>query len=86
MTRAKTFPRVERQILLAVKGEGPTVVARPEPIGITALAEPAGRSPEGVCAEGTGLTGSASWMNSPQARKANSAANEAAQSNSRAKA
>ena len=55
------FAPSERQALLAVKGVGPTVIARLEQMGIESLAH---------LARGAALAGSSCWNNSPQARTA----------------
>ncbi|PKP99287.1 MAG: Pathogenicity locus [Alphaproteobacteria bacterium HGW-Alphaproteobacteria-13] len=64
------FPAEERERLLAVKGVGPTVVARLEEIGIASLAELAGQSAEDICRRVSLLTGATCWRNSPQSRAA----------------
>ena len=64
------FSAAERQQLLAVKGVGPTVVARLEEIGIVSLAALAGQSAEDICGRVSLLTGSTCWRNSPQSRAA----------------
>ncbi|QTD47381.1 helix-hairpin-helix domain-containing protein [Ottowia testudinis] len=73
------FPLSERQLLLAVKGVGPTVVARLEQMGFISLAQLAKAHPLEVLAQGAQLTGSSCWKNSPQAKAAISAAIAAAQ-------
>ncbi len=75
-----SFPAGERAHLLAVKGVGPTVVARLEQIGIDRLSKLAKADARAICAEAAGLVGSTCWKNSPQARKAIEAAIAAAQS------
>ena len=73
------FPAHERTILLAVKGVGPTVIARFEQIGISSLSQLAKEDAVAVCVSASNLVGSTCWKNSPQARTAVSRAIEAAQ-------
>lgn len=68
------FPPSERRELLAVKGVGPTVVARLEQMGIESLAHLARANAADILTRGAALTGSSCWKNSPQARAAISAA------------
>jgi DNA polymerase/3'-5' exonuclease PolX len=68
----------ERTQLLAVKGVGPTVVARLEQIGFESLQHLAKANALDILAQGAKLTGSSCWKNSPQARAAINAAIEAA--------
>lgn len=75
------FSATDRATLLAVNAVGPTVVTRLEQMGISTLAELADRKAEDICAEAAASLGSTCWKNSPQARKAITAAIEAAQSN-----
>ena len=70
MTAQACFPPDERAILLAVKGVGPTVVARLEEIGIASLAELATRDAVDVCTRVSLLLGASCWRNSPQSRAA----------------
>lgn len=72
------FPPTERRALLAVKGVGPTVIARLEQMGFESLAHLAGASAADILSRGAALTGSSCWKNSPQARAAISAAIAAA--------
>lgn len=64
------FPADERERLLAVKGVGPTVIARLEEIGIASLADLAEQSAEDICGRVSLLMGSTCWRNSPQSRAA----------------
>lgn len=64
------FSAGERERLLAVKGVGPTVVARLEEIGIASLADLVGQSADDICGRVSLLTGSTCWRNSPQSRAA----------------
>ncbi|MFT3778466.1 MAG: helix-hairpin-helix domain-containing protein [Ottowia sp.] len=73
------FPLDERRVLLAVKGVGPTVVARLEQMGIESLAHLRHENSADILARGARLTGSSCWKNSPQARAAVAGAIEAAQ-------
>jgi predicted RecB family nuclease len=75
------FSISERQTLLAVKGVGPTVVARLEQMGIENLAHLAKANALDIVSNAAKLLGSTCWKNSPQARAAiQSAAAQAAQS------
>ena len=71
------FAPSERQALLAVKGVGPTVIARQK--GIESLAHLARANSADVLARGAALAGSSCWKNSPQARTAIHGAIAAAQ-------
>ena len=73
------FAPSERQALLAVKGVGPTVIARLEQMGIESLAHLARANSADVLARGAALAGSSCWNNSPQARTAIHGAIAAAQ-------
>lgn len=73
------FSPTERRTLLAVKGVGPTVIARLEQMGIESLAHLARANAADILARGAQLTGSSCWKNSPQARAAVASAIEAAQ-------
>lgn len=64
------FPPSERRALLAVKGIGPTVIARLEQMGIESLAHLAHANAADILARGAQLAGSSCWKNSPQARAA----------------
>ena len=64
------FAPSERQALLAVKGVGPTVIARLEQMGIESLAHLARANSADVLARGAALAGSRCWKKSPQARTA----------------
>jgi predicted RecB family nuclease len=72
------FPIQERRVLLAVKGVGPTVVARLEQMGIESLAQLRRENAADILARGARLAGSSCWKNSPQARAAIAGAIEAA--------
>ena len=72
------FPPSEHRALLAVRGVGPTVIARLEQMGFESLAHLAGANAADILSRGAALTGSSCWKNSPQARAAVAAAIEAA--------
>jgi predicted RecB family nuclease len=74
------FPLQERQALLALKGVGPTVVARLEQMGLESLAQLSRAHVLDVLAQASKITGSSCWKNSPQARAAIQAAIDLAQS------
>jgi predicted RecB family nuclease len=73
------FSISERQTLLAVKGVGPTVVARLEQMGIENLAHLAKANALDIVSNAAKLLGSTCWKNSPQARAAIQSAIAAAQ-------
>ncbi|EML0362526.1 TPA: helix-hairpin-helix domain-containing protein [Providencia rettgeri] len=64
------FSESEKQILLAVKGVGPTVISRLEQMGFSSLAQLSEASYDEILISGAALTGSSCWKNSPQAKKA----------------
>ncbi|WP_298437414.1 helix-hairpin-helix domain-containing protein [Ottowia sp.] len=64
------FAQNERRLLLAVKGVGPTVIARLEQMGIESLGHLAKANVGDLLARGARLSGSSCWKNSPQARAA----------------
>ena len=64
--------------LLSVKGVGPKVVERLEQMGLFRLAQLADADANDILAQGTLLTGSSCWKNSPQAQAAIQAAIAAA--------
>jgi hypothetical protein len=72
------FPLAERRALLAVKGVGPTVIARVEQMGYESLAHLRHAHAADILARGARLTGSSCWKNSPQARATMAGAIEAA--------
>jgi hypothetical protein len=69
----------ERTQLLAVKGVGPTVIARLEQMGFESFAHLRKANALDILSQGAKLTGSSCWKNSPQARTAINAAIGAAQ-------
>jgi predicted flap endonuclease-1-like 5' DNA nuclease len=64
------FSSCERERLLAVKGVGPTVIARLEQIGFDSLDQLAQARVEDVVAQVASMLGTTCWKNSPQARAA----------------
>lgn len=68
------FPPEERQALLAVKGVGPTVVARLEQMGFESLAQLSTANALDIVTQASTIVGSTCWKNSPQARAAIQAA------------
>lgn len=64
------FPPGERKALLALKGIGPTVIARLEQMGHESLASLAKANALDILSKGAQMTGSSCWKNSPQARAA----------------
>ena len=60
------FCNTERAKLLAVKGVGPTVVARLEQMGFVSLDHLAKANALDILSQGAKLTGSSCWKNSPQ--------------------
>jgi len=74
------FPPEERQALLAVKGVGPTVVARLEQMGFESLAQLSTANALNIVTQAATIVGSTCWKNSQQARAAIQAAIALAQS------
>lgn len=72
------FTTDERATLLAVKGVGPTVIARLEQLGIDTLPALAQAQTADILAQAAAMLGSSCWKNSPQARAAIEGAIEAA--------
>lgn len=68
------FSEEERQVLLAVKGVGGTVIQRFEALGIESLAQLAGCDSRQILEQVASMLGSSCWKNSPQARGAVEAA------------
>lgn len=75
-----SFSTEERNALLALKGVGPTVLARLEAMGIESLAQLSVADVESIVSHAARLTGSTCWKNSPQARAAIQAAIDLARS------
>jgi predicted RecB family nuclease len=72
------FAAHERDVLLAVRGIGPTVVKRLEEMGFSSLEQLAKAEMPDVVAHGAAMLGSSCWKNSPQSRAAISGAINAA--------
>ena len=68
------FPLTEHNALLALKGVGPTVIARLEQMGIDSLAVLSEANTTDILAQASAAVGSTCWKNSPQARAAINAA------------
>ncbi|MBM3106077.1 MAG: helix-hairpin-helix domain-containing protein [Pseudomonas sp.] len=68
------FSAQEAQLLLSVKGVGPTVVKRLEQLGFKTLSELAQADALTIVTQASALVGSTCWKNSPQARAAIQAA------------
>ena len=68
------FPPRDRQLLLAVKGVGPTVIARLEQLGYSSLSQLAAADARHIVEGAAALVGSTCWKNSPQATAAIQAA------------
>lgn len=64
------FTAEERQQLLALKGVGPTVIARLEQIGFSSLSQLADQDAADITWQVAQALGSSCWHNSPQARQA----------------
>jgi predicted RecB family nuclease len=64
------FSAPDRQLLLGVRGVGPTVVQRLEEAGINTLAALARRDAASLSAEIAAALGTTCWRNSPFARAA----------------
>ncbi|MCI2260322.1 helix-hairpin-helix domain-containing protein [Xanthomonas indica] len=73
------FNAEDRAVLLAVKGVGPTVVARLEQLGVHSLQALAACDARQLTEQAAALLGSTCWRNSPQARAAMDGAIAAAQ-------
>ncbi|CAJ0814251.1 MULTISPECIES: helix-hairpin-helix domain-containing protein [Ralstonia] len=65
-----SFPTDQRAAMLALKGVGPTIVARLEQMGYCHLKQLREASVDEIVRTGAALTGSTCWRNSPQARSA----------------
>ena len=70
----------ERKSLLAVKGVGPTVVARLEQMGYESLSHLSKANVLDIVSKASSIVGSTCWKNSPQARAAIQSAIALAQS------
>lgn len=65
-----SFSTDERNALLALKGVGPTVIAKLEEMGYDSLAQLASANTQHIVSQAAAITGSTCWENSPQARAA----------------
>jgi predicted RecB family nuclease len=65
-----SFSANERNLLLALKGVGPTVISRLEEMGYDSLAQLASANTQHIVSQAAAITGSTCWKNSPQARSA----------------
>lgn len=72
------FSLEERTALLALKGVGPTVIARLEQMGIASMQALGNADVSDILAQASAALGSTCWKNSPQARAAITAAVELA--------
>lgn len=72
------FAVTDRELLLAVKGVGPTVIARLEQMGYSNLKELAAADARQIVEVAAALVGSTCWTNSPRALAAIQAAITAA--------
>ncbi|MFG6178911.1 helix-hairpin-helix domain-containing protein [Halomonas sp. THAF12] len=68
------FSVADREILLTVKGVGPTVVKRFEQIGIDSLSQLASCRADDIVEMVASMLGTTCWKNSPQAKSAIEAA------------
>jgi hypothetical protein len=64
------FPNDEVQLMLALKGVGPTVVRRLEEIGFSSLAEIAGTDAVAINKTIASMLHASCWANSPLAKSA----------------
>lgn len=64
------FSSKDRDVLLSVKGVGPTVITRLESMGFNSLHQLADADPTEILARGASVTGSTCWRNSPRAKAA----------------
>lgn len=62
------FTPQEKDRMLALKGVGPSVVARLEQIGFSSLSQLAGEDAAFITKQISQMMGSTCWHNSPQAR------------------
>jgi predicted RecB family nuclease len=65
-----SFSADERNLLLALKGVGPTVISRLEEMGYDSLAQLASANTQHIVSQAAAITSSTCWNNSPQARTA----------------
>jgi nucleotidyltransferase/DNA polymerase involved in DNA repair len=64
------FGAEERQLMLALKGVGPTVVERLEQLGFSSLSDVAGSDPAAINRAVAQMLHASCWANSPMARSA----------------
>jgi nucleotidyltransferase/DNA polymerase involved in DNA repair len=64
------FDAGERQLMLALKGVGPTVIDRLEQIGFSSLADVAGADPTAINRTVAQMLHASCWANSPLAKHA----------------
>lgn len=76
------FTNNERDVLLAVKGVGPTVVTRLEQLGFTSLLQLSQADMSEIVSSAAAMVDSTCWKNSPQARAAIQAAIDMAKTHS----
>ncbi|CNE61977.1 Pathogenicity locus [Yersinia mollaretii] len=76
------FTNNERDVLLAVKGVGPTVVTRLEQLGFTSLLQLSQADMSEIVSSAAAMVGSTCWKNSPQARATIQAAIDMAKTHS----
>ena len=72
------FSPKEHAALLALKGVGPTVIARLEQMGIESFTELSTANVNDILQQASAAVGSTCWKNSPQARAAIQASIDAA--------
>lgn len=65
-----SFSTAEREQLLALKGVGPTVVARLEQLGFSSFQHLGSADVESILEQASAAVGSTCWKNSRQARAA----------------
>jgi predicted RecB family nuclease len=65
-----SFSADERNLLLALKGVGPTVISRLEEMGYDSLAQLSSANTQHIVSQAAAITSSTCWKNSPQARAA----------------
>jgi hypothetical protein len=73
------FSKQDYDVLIAVKGVGPTVIRRFEEMGYGSISALAKADMMEIVSHGAAMTGSSCWKNSPLARAAVTKAIEAAQ-------
>ncbi len=76
------FSKEEHELLVSLKGVGPTVVKRFEEIGINSLKELQQYTTEEIAEMAASMLNTTCWKNSPQAKSAINAAINLAKDNS----